>query len=71
MTEPRRDPNGITIALILIIGFGALAAWLFTLGGWWIAAAVPCALIGAFGIVGLVESLQVRPRNDRGIQNRD
>jgi CHASE2 domain-containing sensor protein len=70
MTTPRRDPNGITVAALIITIFGALAAWTFVLGGWWIAAAVPCTLIAAFGILGLVESLQVRLRDDRGIQHR-
>jgi len=70
MDTPRRDPNGITIALVIIALFGGLAGWAFLLGGWWIAAAVPCALLAGFGIVGLVESLQVRPRDDRGLQKR-
>ncbi|WP_304455958.1 hypothetical protein [Nocardiopsis sp. YSL2] len=60
----RRDPAGATLGGGVAAVFGGLAAWLFTLGGWWIAAAVACALLALFGVVGLVESLQKKPRKE-------
>lgn len=66
--QPRRDPNGITIALFFILGAGALGTTLATLGGWWIAGTVACGFLAAFGVFGLVESLQKKSRDHRGIQ---
>jgi hypothetical protein len=63
---PRRDAAGATIASLFIAA--AYPAWLtWTAGGWYIAAAIPLTLVAMFGVYGLAEALQRRPRDRRGI----
>ncbi|GAA0975969.1 hypothetical protein Q7689_00640 [Nocardiopsis tropica] len=61
----RRDPAGVTLGAGVTALFGGLAVWLFTLGGWWALAAVACALLAVFGLVGLTEALHRKPRTSR------
>ncbi|TQN30596.1 hypothetical protein FHX37_0478 [Haloactinospora alba] len=58
--------NRATNALgaILTLGGGALAAWLWTLGSWWIAGAIPCILVALIGVVGFFADLQKKDRTD-------
>lgn len=57
-----RDPAGATLGGILLAVFSALAVWLFLLGGWWIALAVPAALLALMGLFGLVTDVQKKDR---------
>lgn len=57
-----RDPAGATLGAILLAVFGALAVWLFLLGGWWIALAIPAALLALMGLFGLVTDVQKKDR---------
>lgn len=67
---PRRDPAGATLAAILcaLLGWGAYAS--AQAGGWWIIATTLCGLLGFITTYGLIESLQKRERDHRGIQTR-
>ncbi|ASU81516.1 hypothetical protein CDO52_00795 [Nocardiopsis gilva YIM 90087] len=61
----RRDWGGIVLGAALAIGFGAAAYYLWTVGGWWIAAAAVCAAIAGFGVVGFAPGLQKKPRKEK------
>jgi hypothetical protein len=61
----RRDPAGAALGAGVTALFSGLTAWTFTLGGWWIAAGIACALITVVGLVGLVEGLHRKPRPPR------
>ncbi|WP_304452891.1 hypothetical protein [Nocardiopsis sp. YSL2] len=62
----RRDWAGIALGAVLAAGFGAGAWQLWALGGWWIAGAVVCAIVAAFGLVGFASDLQKKPRETKG-----
>ena len=57
-----RDPAGATLGAIMLAVFGALAVWLFLLGGWWIALAVPCVPGALTGLFGLATDVQKKDR---------
>lgn len=63
---PRRDPAGAVLGLVFLVVFGYFAWSSWTTGGWWIAAAIPCALLAALGAHGLVSDLQAAPRDGKG-----
>lgn len=62
----RRDPAGITIAVIMICGFGWLTFWTAAKGGVWIVAAAVAAVLAAVGAVGLVGAWPKARRDEKG-----
>lgn len=66
-TASKRDVQGLVIAGVLVVGFGALALWLFTLEDWWwwiLAASI--AIFALAGLATMYESAQKIPRDDKG-----
>jgi len=62
----RRDPFGITLAVIFIV-VGVASAWLVVSAGgwWWLAAPIPGFFL-LFGAVGLASDLQRKERDEKG-----
>lgn len=62
----RRDPSGITIAVIFLI-VCVVTAWQgYSGGSWWRLLWVVAAFTGIFGVYGLVEGLGKAVRDERG-----
>ena len=64
--ELRRDPTGIVLGLVLV---GAAAAGVIGAvlnRGWWWALLVPAVFLGLIGVLGFVQDVVPRKRDDKG-----
>lgn len=57
------DPVGITFFIGVATIFLTLAIWLFTLGGWWIAGTLACAIITLIAATGAAACSQPKPHD--------
>jgi hypothetical protein len=63
--EPRRDPFGITLAIVLLI-FGGVLSALASQGGWWSLMWVLAAPFLFFGVAGFAIDVRKVPRDEKG-----
>ncbi|MFI6758294.1 hypothetical protein ACIBF5_04010 [Micromonospora sp. NPDC050417] len=62
----RRDPYGVTLALVLIAASVIGGVWAISAGGWWLLSLVVVAFVFAVGAAGLVQDVTKRKRDKRG-----
>ncbi|WBB70584.1 hypothetical protein [Micromonospora sp. WMMD812] len=64
--ERRRDPLGVTLALILIASSTFGGIWFIREGGWWLLGLVAVAFVFTLGAVGLAQDVSKRKRDQKG-----
>lgn len=65
----RRDWAGMAMGVIIAAIFGTATYYLWGLGGWWIAAAIPCSLAALLGVFGFFSDAQKKPRKNKKTRN--
>lgn len=63
--EMTREPLGAVFFGGVATLFALASGWLLSLGGWWVAAALPCGIFMLLGIIGSIACAQLQEKEPK------